>query len=135
MATEITRAFVTTLFSSMEKIGFGETFLDSLSEDVHWTATGNSPLAGEYHGKQSYIDQVLGPLRARLGVSIHPILDQILVDEDWATVLFHTEGLVVQNGIDFSMQYCWLLKVDSERIVRVIGFYDQKKMYDLFAQN
>ena len=38
-----------------------------------------------------------------------------------------------RNGADFSMQYCWLVKVDGDQIAEVIGFYDTKKMNDVFA--
>jgi uncharacterized protein len=134
MTTEVTRALITALFSSMEQEGFGENFLASLADDVHWTATGDSPLSGEYVSKKAYFEQVLIPLRERLGITLYPILDRCLVDGDWATVLFHTEKAIARNGVDFSMQYCWLMRIEGDKIVRVIGFYNQKKMSDLFAK-
>jgi hypothetical protein len=43
------------------------------------------------------------------------------------------EGVHGVNGSDFSMQYCWLIRVVDGWITEIIGFYDSKKMNDLFA--
>lgn len=42
-----TRTFLTSLFNSISSSGFNETFLDTLSYDVVWTATGTSLLSGK----------------------------------------------------------------------------------------
>ena len=33
------------------------------------------------------------------------------------------------------MQYCWLVRVDGVKIAEVVGFFDQKKVTDLFAED
>ena len=130
--TATTRAFVEDLFASIAKSGLGPRFLNSLSEDVVWTATGSSPLSGRFEGKKAYREDVLGKLTGKLERSPKPQVDRILVDGDWAAVHFHTSGARSVHGYDFSMQYCWLLKVQEEMIVEVVGFFDQKKVCDLF---
>jgi uncharacterized protein len=60
-------------------------------------------------------------------------VQKILADGEWGCVNFRTEGVTGRNGADFSMQYCWLIKVDGDQIAEVIGFYDTKKMNDVFA--
>jgi ketosteroid isomerase-like protein len=52
-ATQATRTFLTPLFSSIDDKGFGDSFRAALSEDLTWTATGSSPLAGVYRSKQA----------------------------------------------------------------------------------
>ncbi len=128
-----TRTFITNLFSDFAHKGLGSHFLDSLSDEVVWTATGSSPLSGRYVGKKAYQDQVLAKLRERLQTSVKPQVDLILADGDWATVYFHTTDVKGHNGVDFSMSYCWLMRVEDGKIVEVVGFYDQKKVCDLFA--
>jgi len=131
--TASTRPFLEKLFAKISETGFQEPFLASLSDDVIWRATGDSPLAGVYRGKSEYIDKVLKPLHNQLVASPRPTVDRIIVEGDWAAVQFTSEGARAHNGADFSMTYCWLIKVVDERIVEVVGFYDQKKMYDIFA--
>lgn len=64
--------------------------------------------------------------------SVTPILERILADGEWGAVYFRTEGQKGKNGADFSMQYCWLMRVVDGKIVEVKGWYDQKKLWDLF---
>jgi uncharacterized protein len=131
--TSPTRTFITKVFKSAAAEGLGGSFLDHLADDVHWNATGSSPLSGVYTSKQLYQQDVLGRLKDKLEYVPRPEIDRILVDGDWATVLFHTTGAKAKNGIDFSMQYCWLLRVQNEKIVEVVGFFDQKKATEVFA--
>ena len=133
MSTITTRAFVENLFAAIAGSGFRETFLQSLSDDVVWTATGSSPLSGRYQSKKTYCENVLGKLHGKLESSPRPTVDRILVDGSWACVYFHTAGVRALNGDDFSMEYCWLLNVRDEKIVEVVGFYDGNKMTKLFS--
>lgn len=131
-STARTREFVTGVFDNVSKTGFGPSFLDKISDDVVWTATGTSPMRGRYEGKAVYKEKVLDKLHERLEGFGMPSVDRILVDGQWAAVNFHTTGVKAHSGLDFSMEYCWLIKVENDSIVEVVGFYDSKKMCDLF---
>lgn len=130
--TSRTRGIIESVFSKISNEGFGQAFLSHLSENVVWTANGTSPMRGRYEGKKAYTEQVLSRLRERIATPGRPIVDRILVDGEWAAVNFHTVGAKAVNGVDFSMEYCWLMRVVDERIVEVSGFYDARKMCDLF---
>lgn len=132
--TEATRTFVSNLFTNIAGERLGTKFLSALSDDIIWKATGSSPLAGVYRGKKSYQEDVLGKLHDKLEYLPGPQLDKILADGEWAAVYFHTTGARASSGMDFSMEYCWLMKVQHDKVVEVVGFYDQKKMVDLFAE-
>ena len=132
-ATALTRTFIEILFSDLGAEGFNHRFYHALSEDIVWTATGTSPLAGTYHGIHEYKTKVLKPLHERLEQWPKPRVDMLIVEGEWASVLFHSVGAKGRNGVDFNMQHCWLVKVIGEKIVEGIGFYDQKKVNDLFA--
>jgi ketosteroid isomerase-like protein len=62
-----------------------------------------------------------------------PIVQRIIVDGDWATVLFDSTDGRGHNGTDYTMTYCWLMRVEDGLIREVIGFYDQVKVTALFA--
>lgn len=131
--TQKTRSFITNLFNSVGKDSFGQTFRDALSDDLIWHATGSSPLAGIYHSKQEYLDKVLYRLHDRLATPVKPEIRRVIVEGEWASVYFESKDVKGKNGADFSMQYVWLVRVVEEKILEVVGFYDQKKMWDLFA--
>ena len=61
-----------------------------------------------------------------------PIVDTMIVDGNMASVQFHSEGGKGRNGADFNMQYCWVIRLDRERIAEIWGYYDSGKMVALF---
>ncbi|KAL2410622.1 hypothetical protein ABEF95_003469 [Exophiala dermatitidis] len=149
--TSQTRAFVESLFTAVALDNFGASFAAALSDNLVWTVTGSSPIAGRYEGKQVYMDRVLTPLRAVLETLPVPIVEHLVVDGDWAVVNWRSEGVRGKNGADYDMQYAWLMRVareDSEpkeeadtggrggggdlKIVQVIGFYDGQKVAAVF---
>lgn len=93
-----TRAFLESLFSAVALDNFGASFAAALSDDLVWTVTGSSPIAGRYEGKQVYIDGVLTPLRAVLVSLPVPIVEHIVVDGNWCTVIWHSEGVKGKDG-------------------------------------
>ena len=132
-STAATRTLLDEVFAGVGDTGFGAAFLAALDDDVVFTATGSSPLAGRHEGKAEYRAKVLDPLHERLATPLAPVVEQTIIEGEWAAVRFRSEGVRGRNGADFSMTYCWLIKVVDGRIVEVVGFYDQKKMHDLFA--
>ncbi|KIX92390.1 uncharacterized protein Z520_11864 [Fonsecaea multimorphosa CBS 102226] len=133
-ATETTQAFFTKLFAAISQEGLGPILLNALHENVKWTATGQSPLSGVYEVKNAYQEDCLGKIRGRLEYSPKPQVNNIIADREWTAVYFHSHGARSAKGVDFGMEYCWWLKVQDDKIVEVIGFFDQKQVYDLFHE-
>lgn len=131
MATE-TKTFINNLFGNIANEGWSTKFADALDDELVFTATGTSPLAGRYESKQKYKEGVLDRLHDRLAAWPKPIVDNVLIDEDSACVQFHSEDGQGKNGADFNMQYCWVLKLKGSKIVEITGYYDSAKMIALF---
>ena len=133
-ATEHTRGFLTEWFARLEASGFdGGVFLGALSDDLVWTATGESPVSGTFRGKQSYVDNVWRPLDDHLSKWPKAHVLRILADGEWAVVEFRGVGGVGRNGTDYTLQYCWVLRVVDDYVREVVGYYDQVKVAELFA--
>ena len=75
-------------------------------------------------------------MRAVLVTLPVPIVEHIIVDEDWATIVWHSSGVKGKNGADYDMKYAWIMRVAQEasgpKIVEVIGFYDGQKVTNVF---
>ena len=125
-------AFIQNLFGNIAQEGWSTKFNDALADDVVWIATGSSPVAGIYEGKQVYLEGIIKRLGDRLQSWPKPVVENILVSGDSACVQFHGEGGVGKNGADFDMQYCWVMQIHDGRIRRVTGYYDSVKMAALF---
>jgi len=135
--TEATRAFIESLFTAVALDNFGASFAAALSDNLVWTVTGRSPIAGIYAGKQVYIDKVLTPLRDVLVSLPVPIVEHIFADGDWAVVNWRSEGARGKNGANYDMQYAWLMRTEPDeqgerKIVEVTGFYDSVKVTAVF---
>lgn len=126
--TPVTRAFIESLFSAVALDNFGASFATALSDNLVWTVTGSSPIAGRYEGKQVYLDEVLTPLRAVLESLPVPIVEHVIVDGKWCTVVWRSEGVRGKNGADYDMKYAWVMRVEdegvmeSQRLWRLWGF-------------
>ena len=83
-------------------------------------------------------EQLMDPSSATLSADCQlaswpmPIVDTMIVDGNMASVQFHSEGGKGHNGADFNMQYCWVIRLDRERIAEIWGYYDSGKMVALF---
>lgn len=133
-----TRKYINCLFATIGDDNFGVSFEQALSDDLVWTVTGSSPIAGVYDSKQKYTTEVLEPLRDVLVTLPVPIVENIFIDGDWAVVNWRSEGVMGKNGADYDMKYSWSMrsevqKKDNKRkIVEVIGFYDSVKVTAVF---
>jgi uncharacterized protein len=136
--TPKTRTFIDSLFNAVALDNFGASFAAALSDDLHWTVTGSSPIAGTYTSKAVYLKKVLTPLRAVLVSLPVPIVEHVVVDGYWVTVVWRSEGVKGKNGADYDMKYAWIMRVADEindgelKIVEVIGFYDGQKVTNVF---
>jgi len=59
-------ALIQDLFGSIAQEGWSTRFNDALADDLVWVATGSSPVAGTYKGKQVYLEKIIKRLGDRL---------------------------------------------------------------------
>lgn len=153
-----TKDFLQDWFDRLAATGFdGNVFLDAFSDDLVWTATGHSPVSGTFHSKAEYIEKVYRPLDDHLQTWPRAEVLRILADGEWAIVEFNGVGGVGKNGTDYSLRYCWVIRVQETQrsgarpsdqetrrsgarpsdqhalITEVVGYYDQTKVAELFG--
>ncbi len=71
-------------------------FFSILADDVSWTITGSSPVAGTYTSRQDFIERAIQPIGARLSQPIRPTVERIITDGDSVVVLWN--GHAVGEG-------------------------------------
>ncbi len=129
-----TGLFLRSWFDRLAESGWtAEVFLDALSEDLVWTATGSSPISGTYRGREAYIDGIYRRLDERLETWPRPTVERVVADGEWGVVEFSSTGGRGKNGIDYNMRYCWVMHVEGELVTEVIGYYDTSTVKALFA--
>lgn len=99
-----------------------QVWLNSLSDDIVWTVAGSKENSGQYKGKQTYIDEVLGSLNKWVKQPPVPELKKLIVDGDEAAVWLRAQAEAL-DGKTFTIDYCWLIRVADNKVTEVIGFY------------
>ena len=59
-------ALIRDLFADISQEGWSTKFNNALADDLVWIATGSSPVAGVYVGKQEYLEKIISRLDERL---------------------------------------------------------------------
>jgi ketosteroid isomerase-like protein len=79
-------ALIQDLFGSIAQEGWSTKFNDALADDLVWVATGSSPVAGTYKGKQVYLEKIIKRLGDRLQSWLKPVVENLFVDGDTACI-------------------------------------------------
>jgi ketosteroid isomerase-like protein len=96
-----------------------------LAADVDWTIVGSSPLAKTYHGKQQFIDEVIGPFNARMSKPLAPTVRGIFADGDTVIILFDAEA-TAKDGKPYRNTYSWYLEMRDAKVVKAVAFFDNR---------
>ncbi|MGO3127974.1 MAG: nuclear transport factor 2 family protein [Luteimonas sp.] len=104
------------------RLGQGSVF-DLLADDVVWTVAGDSPVSGTYRSKQTFLDEAVAPITARLATPIVPQVERIVADGAHVVVLWQGTA-TARDGGTYRNHYAWHLELADGRIVRVTAFLD-----------
>jgi len=86
MTSEVGEDLVAAAFEGWAK-GDGD-FFSILADDVSWTITGSSPVAGTYTSRRDFIERAIQPIGARLSQPIRPTVDRIITEGNTVVVLW-----------------------------------------------
>lgn len=103
--------------------GDGPGALDLFADDVEYILQGSTPVSGTYRGKQSVVDDFLVPWRKQIDGEI--VLDVSEVFSQGNTVIVLCSGTAkTVFGLDYNPNYCFVFRVDGEKITHVNEFLD-----------
>lgn len=132
MSTSRTKQIVEDAFIAWSK-GEGTPF-ELLADDVRWTVTGSSDLAGTFTSKQQFMEQAIAPLAGRLSQMITPTIESVVAEDDWAVVLWSGHA-VATDGQPYDNRYSWHMRLDEAgKVVEVIAFFDAAPLDELFRR-
>ena len=123
------KQLVADAFGRWEK-GEGTPF-EVVAEDMRWTITGTSKLAGTWTSKAAFASEVLDPIMSRLeGNTIHPTVQSVVAEGD--TVAVHWKGHATAiDGVPYDNEYCWVMRVDGDQVVEVVAWFDSHTLDEL----
>jgi uncharacterized protein len=113
--------------------GTGRGVFDLLASDVKWTIVGRSVVAGTYHSRRDFMDQVTIPFNSRLSTPLVPIVRGIYTDGDMVIVLWEGAAMA-KDGRSYENTYSWYLKMRDGKIVNATSFEDPIAFDDLWKR-
>ena len=102
--------------------GRGSVF-DLLADDAAWTIPGSTLGAGEWHGRQAYVDAAVTPLFDRLAAPAHPELIGLWADGDAVIVRWRRETPLKAGG-SYRNDDAWFFTMRDGKVTAVTAFLD-----------
>lgn len=113
--------------------GSSRAIFDLLASDVKWTIVGRSVVAGTYHSRRDFMDQVTVPFNSRLSTPLVPTVRGIYTDGDMVIVLWEGAAMA-KDGRSYENTYSWYLKMRDGKIVSATTFEDPIAFDDLWKR-
>ena len=119
------------MFAELAK-GNGEALLDALDDDIQWTLIGSTSLSRTYSGKQSVIDNFLGPFGETIDCHIHITPENFIADGEYVALQGRGESRT-KSGVDYNNTYCWAYQFRNEKIVSITEYLDTELVRAAFG--
>jgi ketosteroid isomerase-like protein len=129
---ERNRRVIQDAFDSWRR-GSGKAVFDLVASDVKWTIVGRSVVAGTYHSRRDFMDQVTVPFNSRLSTPLVPTVRGIYTDGDMVIVLWEGAAMA-KDGRSYENTYSWYLKMRDGKIVSATTFEDPIAFDDLWKR-
>lgn len=97
-------------------------FVDLMADDFCWVCTGRTRWSRRYAGKQTVLDELFAPLRAKLG-RITTVANRFTADGD--TVVVEAQGRnTTRDGVSYNNQYCFVIRMHEGKMRELIEYFD-----------
>ncbi len=125
------KAILKNMFAELAK-GNGGALLDALDDDIEWTLIGTTSLSKTYKGKQSVIDDFLGPFMATIDGHTEITPDNFIADGDYVALQGRGKART-KSGLDYNNTYCWVYKFGNGKIVSIVEYLDTELVRKVFG--
>jgi uncharacterized protein len=98
-------------------------FNDVLAENVIWRIKGSSASAGEFQGRETFVEQAVRPFATRLSTFVRPTAVRVWADGDHVIAQWEGSG-VARDGKSYSNSYAWIFRMHDGKATEVTAFLD-----------
>ena len=103
-----------------------------LADDITWTNIGTTKFSGTYAGKETLVEQLLGPLFGQLKAGISSEIESLTAEGD--VVVAQTSGSAeTLDGTPYNNSYCQVIRVRDGKIVEVKEYMDTALIDSVFG--
>ena len=106
---------------------------DLLADDASWTIEGGSVAAKTYHGRETFLREVIGPFNARMSVGLKPAIREICADGDIVVIFFDGKA-TARDGKPYANTYFWLFEMHYGKVTRASAMFDSVELNDFWTR-
>jgi len=104
-------------------VGNATPLLEHLDDDASWTIIGTTGVSGTYRGRQTIIDDLIGPVRTHLSTPINFTIRRVLADDEWTVLIADGEATTIA-GQPYDNTYCIVARIVDGRILEMTDYVD-----------
>ena len=98
-------------------------FFAAVADDVVWTAIGHTPISGVSQSKAQYPKTTYVPLQSVFAGGTSCKVKRLVAEGKVVVVEWHGETPLTKGGV-YSNDYCWVIRVEGEKLAEVTGYFD-----------
>jgi ketosteroid isomerase-like protein len=122
MPTHDNKALMQDIFAALAK-GDGAPFRNALAEDFRWIIAGESVWSGVYEGRETVMNDLLGPLMAQFSTRYTNRAKRFIAEDD--LVVVECQGNVTtKKGEPYNNSYCLIYRLEDGKIKEVTEYMD-----------
>ena len=131
MGVEENKAVVRSFYEAGNRGEF-DTCFDLLADDIVWTNIGTTSVSGTYSGKQQLMEELLGPLFARLRAGISSEIEMLLGEGDRVVALTSGTAETI-DGQPYNNTYCQVIRLRDGKFAEVREYFDTQLAASIFG--
>ncbi len=110
----------------------GETFLNTLADDVKWTIIGSGKYSTTYNGKQDLIARLLGPLGAQIEGQMTITPFNLIADGEYVAMQSNGKSMS-KKGVPYNNSYCHVFRIVGGKVKEVSEYLDTELVTRCFG--
>ena len=131
MMTQENKRLMQQVFEELAR-GNSQALVEVLADDVAWQVTGTTVFSKTYQGKETLINELVGPLFSQFADQLTMTADRFIADDDYVVV--ECRGKVTtKTGLPYNNKYCFVFRIEDRRIKEVTEYMDTQLVVKTFG--
>jgi uncharacterized protein len=110
------------IFTELSR-GNSRPFRDAMAEDFSWTIIGSTKWSGTYRGKQTVLEQLIGPLFAQFADRYTNVADRFIAEGDHVVVECRGRA-TTKAGNPYNNTYCYVCRFSEGKLQALTEYCD-----------
>lgn len=131
MKTEENRRLMQQIFAELAT-GNSAALVEAFADDVVWHITGTTKFSRSYNGKETLLNELVGPLFSQLEGPFKMTAERIIADDDYVAVECRGNA-TTKMGTPYNNRYCMIFRLEDGKIKELTEYMDTQLVVTTFG--